>query len=86
MPKETPHINSMIAGLPRMQIYATTTNYLCNEWLDEADLKVFQTMKETNPRRYKVAGLGGWGIVDGLIYENWREELFNRLKSAPRPV
>ena len=46
----------------------------CNEWLDEADLKVFQTMKETNPRRYKVAGLGGWGIVDGLIYENWREE------------
>ena len=62
---------------PDGQIYATTTNYLCNEWLDEADLKVFQTMKETNPRRYKVAGLGGWGIVDGLIYENWREELFN---------
>ena len=62
---------------PDGQIYATTTNYLCNEWLDEADLKVFQTMKETNPRRYKVAGLGGWGIVDGLIFENWREEAFN---------
>ena len=62
---------------PDGQIFATTTNYLCNEWLDEADLKVFQTMKETNPRRYKVAGLGGWGIVDGLIFENWREEAFN---------
>ena len=34
-------------------------------------------MKENNPRRYKVAGLGGWGIVDGLIFENWREELFD---------
>jgi len=31
---------------PDGQIYATTTNYLCNEWLDEADLKVFQTMKD----------------------------------------
>jgi phage terminase large subunit len=62
---------------PDGQIYATTTNYLCNEWLDKADLKVFDTMRETNPRRYKVAGLGGWGIVDGLIYENWTEELFD---------
>jgi phage terminase large subunit len=33
-------------------------------------------MKIQNPRRYKVAGLGGWGIVDGLIYENWTEEKF----------
>lgn len=62
---------------PDGQIYATTTNYLCNEWLDKADLKVFETMRENNPRRYKVAGLGGWGIVDGLIFENWREEAFD---------
>ena len=62
---------------PDGQIYATTTNYLCNEWLDNADLKVFETMKENNPRRYRVAGLGDWGIVDGLIYENWREEAFD---------
>ena len=57
-------------------ILALTTNYLCNEWLDTADLKVFETMKKNNPRRYAVAGLGGWGIVDGLIYENWKEEAF----------
>ena len=49
---------------------------MCNEWLDKADLKVFETMKKNNPRRYAVAGLGGWGIVDGLVYENWREEAF----------
>ena len=33
-------------------------------------------MKRQNPRRYAVAGLGGWGIVDGLVYENWHEEAF----------
>lgn len=57
-------------------ILAMTTNYLCNEWLDDADKKVFETMKKNNPRRYQVAGLGNWGIVDGVIYENWREEEF----------
>lgn len=62
---------------PGEDTLAITTNYLCNEWLDAADLKVFETMRKNNPRRYAVAGLGGWGIVDGLIYENWREEAFS---------
>lgn len=61
---------------PSADILALTTNYLCNEWLDAADKKVFETMKKNNPRRYAVAGLGGWGIVDGLVYENWKEEAF----------
>ena len=61
---------------PDPDILAITTNYMCNEWLDEADLKVFETMRKNNPRRYAVAGLGGWGIVDGLVYENWKEEAF----------
>lgn len=54
-----------------------TTNYLCNEWLDHIDLQVFERMKSHNPRRYQVAGLGNWGIVDGLVFENWKEEKFN---------
>ncbi len=58
-------------------ILAITTNYLCNEWLDSADLKVFDTMKRQNPRRYQVAGLGNWGIVDGLVFENFEERLFD---------
>ena len=70
---------------PDGQIFATTTNYMCNEWLDESDLQVFETMKEQNPRRYKVAGLGGWGIVDGLIYENWREQTFDIMEISSKP-
>ena len=58
-------------------ILALTTNYMCNEWLSPEDIKVFEEMKVRNPRRYAVAGLGQWGIVDGLVYENWREEAFD---------
>ena len=66
-------------------VLAKTTNYLCNEWLDEADLRLFETMRVNNPKRYKVAGLGDWGIVDGLVYNNWCEEYFNieKIKSIP---
>lgn len=52
-------------------VLALTTNYLCNEWLDQSDLELFEDMKKRNPRRYEVAGLGNWGIVDGLVYENF---------------
>jgi len=62
---------------PDSETLAMTTNYLCNEWLDDADKKVFETMKRNNPRRYRVAGLGDWGIVEGLIYENWEERAFS---------
>lgn len=62
---------------PDSDILAMTTNYTCNEWLDDSDKKVFETMKLNNPRRYRVAGLGEWGIVDGLVYENWEERLFS---------
>lgn len=61
---------------PDDQTLALTTNYKCNEWLDASDLKVFEDMKKRNPRRYKVAGLGDWGIVEGLVYENWKEQAF----------
>jgi len=62
---------------PDPDILAMTTNYLMNEFLDEADRKVFETMKKNNPRRYRVAGLGEWGIVEGLIFENWEEKEFD---------
>lgn len=73
---------------PDDETLAMTTNYLCNEFLDKADIKVFEDMKKRNPRRYAVAGLGGWGIVDGLVYENWREEAFdvNEIRSRPNVI
>lgn len=57
-----------------------STNYLCNEFLDETDRAVFTRLKEENPRRYAVAGLGEWGIAEGLVYENWEVEEFDYKK------
>ncbi len=70
-------LKSRFFDKPDSEVLAKTTNYLCNEWLDEDDLKVFERMKKDNPRRYRVAGLGEWGISEGLIYENWKEEPFD---------
>lgn len=67
------------------EILAKTTNYMCNEWLDEADLKMFEEMRINRPKRYRVAGLGEWGIVEGLVYENWEEKDFNIQAVSNRP-
>lgn len=64
---------------------AMTTTYRCNEWMDDVDRKVFEDMKIRNPRRYRVAADGEWGIVDGLIYENWIEEEFDVQQIAAKP-
>lgn len=58
-------------------ILAQTTNYTCNEFLDDSDRNLFERMRVNNPRRYKVAGLGDWGVVEGLVFENWEERVFD---------
>lgn len=57
-------------------VLAMTSDYTCNEWLDAADHRIFEEMRERNPRRYRVAGLGEWGIAEGLVYEKWEERDF----------
>lgn len=57
-------------------VLAMTTNYHCNEFLDAADRAVYDSMRRRSPRRYAVAGLGEWGIEEGLVFENWRVEPF----------
>lgn len=59
---------------------AMTTNYLCNEWLGDDDIKLFNSMKIKFPKRYKVEGLGDWGIIDGLVFDNWKIEEFDHTK------
>ena len=61
----------------RDNVYCLTTNYLCNEFLGEDDLAVFDEMKEKNPRRYRIEGMGDWGIAEGLVFNNWEELEFD---------
>lgn len=69
---------------PSENVLAITTNYLCNEFLSDSDLVLFEEMKK-NPRRYRTAGLGEWGIVEGLVFENWEEQAFDVNEIAKRP-
>lgn len=68
---ETHWLKKRFFDTPSDNISTYSTNYLCNEFLDATDRAVFERMKETNYRKYAVAGLGEWGIAEGLVFENW---------------
>lgn len=52
-------------------ILAITTNFRANEFLDEADKKVFRIMEQENPKRFFVEGNGDWGKCEGTVYYRW---------------
>lgn len=62
---------------PADNVLTMTTTYLDNPYLSDTDLQLFEQMKERNPRRFRVAGLGEFGIAEGLIYPNHRIENFD---------
>ncbi len=59
------------------QVLAITTDYRCNEFLDDTDRARYEQMRVNNPRQYAVAGLGQWGHSEGLVFENWVVEGFS---------
>ena len=68
---ETHWLKKRFFDNPSSDVATFSTNYLINEFLDETDRLVFERMKKTNRRKYEVAGLGNWGISEGLVFENW---------------
>lgn len=65
-------------------VYAITTNYLINEFLGEDDRELFEHMKVNNPRRYKIEGLGDWGIAEGAVFDNWYVHAFDKTEIIRR--
>lgn len=70
-------LKSRFFDQPQPDVLAMTTDYRCNEFLDEADRRLYARMREENPRKYAVAGLGEWGHSEGLVFENWLVEAFS---------
>ena len=60
---------------PDDRTFAITTTYKCNEWLSDEDRENYESVKYTNPDRYKVIALGEWGIEGGQYFSEWRESL-----------
>ena len=55
--------------------FTLTTTYRCNEWLDDADRALIESLKITDPERYKVVGEGEYGIPGGAHFDEWRREI-----------
>lgn len=55
--------------------FTLTTTHKCNEWLDEADHKQIEDLATTNPDRYKVVGLGEYGIPGGTYFDEFRTDI-----------
>jgi phage terminase large subunit len=55
--------------------FTLTTTYKCNEWLDDADRKLIEDLAITNPERYKVVGLGEYGIPGGAYFDEFRPDI-----------
>lgn len=55
--------------------FTLTTTYKCNEWLDDQDRKKITDLEFTNPDRYKVVGLGEYGIPGGQYFDEFRSDI-----------
>lgn len=58
-------------------VFSDTTTYKDNEWLDEQDRNRYEDLWRTNPRRAAVVANGDWGVVEGLVFENFEVKDFN---------
>ncbi len=55
--------------------FRLTTTYKCNEWLDDQDRKKIIDLEFSNPDRYKVVGLGEYGIPGGTYFDEFRTDI-----------
>ena len=55
--------------------FTLTTTHKCNEFLDQADHDKIEELKITDPDRYKVVGLGEYGIPGGAFFNEFRESI-----------
>lgn len=69
-------------------VFATTTTYKCNEFLDKCTINRYEKLYKTNPRRAKIVCDGDWGMAEGLIFENVRYESLdvNKLLKQQLPL
>ena len=52
-------------------VFAITTTFRVNEWLDDQDRQRYQDLYTTNPRRARIVADGEWGVAEGLVFDNF---------------
>lgn len=52
-------------------VYTLKTTYRDNPLLDPSYHEAMERLRERNPSAYRVYGLGEWGVVEGVVFEQW---------------
>ena len=74
--------NFTVENPPENSIFIHST-YKDNPFLPEEYIKALDEMAVRNPSRYRVYGLGEWGVDDeALVLTNWRTEEFDAMELA----
>lgn len=68
----------------KKDVFADTTTYRDNEWLDQQDIDRYEDLWRTNPRRAAVVANGDWGVAEGLVFENYTIKDFNIMATIKR--
>ena len=74
--------NFTVEEPPENSIFIHST-YKDNPFLPPEYVAALDEMETRNPARYRVFGLGEWGVdTEGLVLTNWRKEVFDPLALA----
>lgn len=68
----------------KKDVFADTTTYRVNEWLDQQDIERYEDLWRTNPRRAAVVANGDWGVAEGLVFENYEVKDFDIVSTIKR--
>lgn len=55
--------------------FTLTTTYKCNEWIDDSFRERMARLEITDPARFKVVGLGEYGMPGGTFFDEFREDI-----------
>lgn len=70
-------------------LFADTTTYRCNEWLDDKDKQHYEDLYRTNPRRARIVCDGDWGVAEGLVFDGLFEQRnfsYEEIANLPKAV
>nr|UYL17051.1 MAG: terminase large subunit [Caudoviricetes sp.] len=68
----------------KKDVFADTTTYRVNEWLDQQDIDRYEDLWRTNPRRAAVVANGDWGVAEGLVFDNYEIRDFDIVSTIKR--
>jgi len=69
---------------PKDFIYHHST-FRDNKFLDSANRESIEELKDRNPQKWRIFGLGEWGInTDGLVLQNWEVQPLNESELASK--